>query len=133
MVQTLQVKHRVSERKACAVLGQHRSTQRSGPRVRDGEAKLVAAMKQVAKKHPRWGYRLVAGRLRNLGWHVNRKRVYRLWKKEGLERRLRRKNRRFKGASNNACIVHRAHTINDVWTYDFVHDRTEDNRKTIAD
>ena len=111
------------------MLGQHRSTQRYQSKKRDGEAELVAAIKQVAQKHPRWGYRLVRDRLWTLGWAVSRKRVYRLWAKEGLCRRVKRRRRRHKGASENACAVRRSRGINDVWTYDVAHDRTEDNRR----
>lgn len=50
---------KVSERRACRVVGQHRSSQRYAPVPADFEVRLVAAMVKVADAHPRWGYRRV--------------------------------------------------------------------------
>jgi transposase InsO family protein len=75
----------VSERKACAVLGQHRSTQRKAPRGADDEAALTADIVELAKRYGRYGYRRIAALLRNAGWSVNRKRVERIWRREGLK------------------------------------------------
>jgi len=127
-IQTLCKKHPMSERKACKLLSQHRSTQRYVRKVRDGEKELIDAIKREVKKHPRWGYRLIGDRLRNLGWVINRKRMYRLWKQLGFTRRVKRRRRRNKGASKNSCSIKKSRGMNDVWTYDFLHDRTEDNR-----
>ena len=74
----------VSERKACAALGQHRSTQRKAPRVPDDEARLTAEIVEPAKRFGRYGHRRIAALLRNAGWAVNRKRVERIWRREGL-------------------------------------------------
>ena len=68
----------VSERKACAVLGQHRSTQRKAPRRSDDEATLTADIVDLAKRHGRYGYRRITALLRDGGWAVNRKRVDRV-------------------------------------------------------
>src|SRR5207253_552042 len=75
----------VSERRACRVLGQPRSTQRKRPAARDQEATLVKRIREVVGKHPRYGYRRVWALLRAEGWRVNRKRVYRLWRPQGLK------------------------------------------------
>jgi putative transposase len=118
----------VSERRACRVLGQHRSTQRRRPRPRGGERRLVARVLELVRLHPRYGYRRIWALLRREGWRVNRKRVYRLWRREGLKvPRARRKKRRL-GSSANGCVRRRARHKGDVWAWDFVHDRTADGR-----
>ena len=75
----------VSERRACQVLAQPRSTQRYVARTRDDEKALVQRMLELVRRHPRYGYRRVWALLRRDGFRVNRKRVYRLWRKEGLK------------------------------------------------
>jgi putative transposase len=117
-----------SERRACSVLRQPRTTQRYEVKRIDKDKGLVMAMKRLAGKHPRYGYRMITAKLRQEGWRVNRKRVQRLWCKEGLQVPQRRKRRRSTGAAENACHVSRAMFRNDVWTYDFVDDRTVDGR-----
>ena len=76
---------RVSERRACRVLGQHRSTQRKLPRRRTDEEQLVADMIELARQYGRYGYRQIAALLRDAGWQVNDKRVERMWRqREGM-------------------------------------------------
>ena len=76
-------RHRVSERRACRVVGQHRSTQRYERVVPDYELRLVARMNALATAHPRYGYRRVHALLVTEGWRINRKRIERLWRLEG--------------------------------------------------
>lgn len=118
----------VSERRACEVLEQPRSSQRYQPQPREGEAKLVKRMLELARRHPRYGYRFVWALLREEGFKVNRKRVYRLWRKEGLKVPVKRHKKRRLGTSENGIVHHRATHKDHVWTWDFVHDRTEDGR-----
>jgi hypothetical protein len=47
----------VSERRACAALGQHRSTQRKVPRGREDEERLTADIIELAQQYGRYGYR----------------------------------------------------------------------------
>jgi transposase InsO family protein len=75
----------ISERRACAALGQHRSTQRKIPRGRDDEEQLTAEIVELARQYGRYGYRKVAELLRRAGWLVNDKRVERIWRREGLK------------------------------------------------
>ena len=70
----------VSERRACAALGQHRSTQRKIPRGREDEERLTADIIDG-----RYGYRKIAELLRQAGWTINDKRVERIWQREGLK------------------------------------------------
>lgn len=115
----------MSQRRACRALGQPRSTQRYAPRVPDDEPALVAAMHALAREHPRYGYRMICGMLRQDGWRVNRKRVYRLWRREGLKVPEKRRKKRRLGHSDNGCVRRRAAGKNDVWAWDFIHDRDE--------
>jgi transposase InsO family protein len=68
----------VSERRTCAVLGQHRSTQHKAPRSRDDEEGLTADIVELARQYGRYGYREVTALLRDTGWLVNAKRVERV-------------------------------------------------------
>ena len=75
----------VSERKACRAIGQSRTTQRRPPRpVLEPELELRHWLREYAKKEPRHGYRMACGALRLEGQMVNRKRVQRVWREEGL-------------------------------------------------
>ena len=76
---------RISQRRACRVLGQPQSTQHRMPHVADDEPRLVKRMIELASQYGRYGYRLITGMLRNEGWKVNHKRVERLWRREGLK------------------------------------------------
>ena len=67
----------VSERRTCAALGQHRSTQRKIPRGRGDEEQLTADIVELARQYGRYGYRKIAELLRRAGWLVNDKRVER--------------------------------------------------------
>ncbi len=85
---------RVSERRACQVLGQVRSTQRRERQIPDDEARLVARMVELATQYGRYGYRRVTAILHGEGWKVNPKRVERLWRQEGLKVPSRQPKRR---------------------------------------
>ena len=128
-MEQVEKKMELSERRACDVLEQPRTTQRYEPKQPDRDKALVAAMKRLAGRHPRYGYRFITAKLRQDGWQVNHKRVQRLWRKEGLQVPYRHKTRKTKGCSENACFVKKAEFMNHVWTYDFIEDATEDGRK----
>ena len=86
---------RVSERFACRVVGQHRSTQRHSIKVVDiEEAKLRRRLREFAAEQIRWGRRMGYLLLKRKGWPVNHKRVHRLWREEGLQRPTPRKKKR---------------------------------------
>ena len=120
----------VSQRRAGRILGRARSTLRYRRRQRSGEPALVRALRRLARRHPRWGYKRIHARLVKKGWTVNRKRVRRLWNELGLRRPAPRKKPKkpgFKpGSRANSCVNQPARFKNDVWTYDFVADRTID-------
>ena len=119
----------VSERRACRVLGQQRSTQRQAPtKAPEGEGRLVARMLELVRRHPRYGYRRIWALLRREGWRVNRKRVYRLWRTEGLKVPRKQRKKRRLGSSANSCVRRPAAHKDHVWAWDFLHDRTSDGR-----
>jgi transposase InsO family protein len=118
----------VSERRACEVVEQHRSTQRYEVRERDDEKPLVAEMLALSRQHPRYGYRRITALLRRKGWTVNGKRVQRIWREQGLRVPRKQRRKRRLGASANSCVRRRAERRNHCWTYDFVFDVTEDGR-----
>lgn len=85
-------------------------------------------MLRLVKRHPRYGYRRVWALLRSDGFAVNRKRVYRLWRKEGLKVPQKQHKKRRLGSSDNGIVRHRTTHKDHVWAWDFIHDRTEDGR-----
>ena len=120
----------ISERRACAALGQHRSTQRKVPRGREDEEQLTKDLVVLIEAHGRLGYRKMAALLRSTsGWVVNDKRVERIWRQEGLKVPRRQPKRSRIWPSDGACTRLRAERPNHVWSYDFVEDRTHDGRK----
>jgi len=124
----VRAKLKVSERRACRVLGQARSTQRRRLRARDDEEALTAEVVDPASRFGRYGYRTVTGLLRLAGWRVNHKRVERIWKREGLKvpRKQHKRSRLWLG--DGSCVRLRPQHKDHVWSYDFVHERTDDGR-----
>jgi putative transposase len=121
---------KLSERRVCRVLGQHRSTQRRIPQGRDDEARLTADLIDLARQYGRYGYRKIAELLRSqAGWVVNDKRVERIWRREGLKVPQKQPKRGRLWLGDGSCIRLRAERPNHVWSYDFVEDRTHDGRK----
>ncbi len=125
-VRHLQERFGVSQRRACRVLGQARSSQRQEPRRKEGEEALVRRMLELVCRHPRFGYRRIWALLRREGWRVNRKRVYRLWRKQGLKVPRKQRKKRRLGSSANGCVRRPAEHKDHVWAWDFLHDRTSD-------
>jgi putative transposase len=118
----------VSERWACRVAGQHRSTQRHQPKRAEDDAALREQLRKFSKDRPRWGYRRAHHHLREQGWEVNRKRVQRLWREEGLRVPQRKRKRRRLGDSTVPAQRLRAERPNQVWALDYQHDQTADGR-----
>ncbi len=118
----------VSERWACRVVGQHRSTQRREPVRAEDDAGLRHELRAFSEKRPRWGYRRAHHHLRELGWEINRKRVQRLWREEGLRVPQRKRKRRRLGDSTVPAQRLRAERPNQVWAFDFQFDQTADGR-----
>lgn len=115
----------MSERRACRVFGFRRSSLRYRQRQRDGEESLHRRMFELVRARPRFGYRKIARLLREEGYQVSNKRVYRLWRKEGLKVPKKKRKKRSLGHGGNACHRQRAQHTNHIWSWDFIYDRTE--------
>ena len=118
----------MSQRRACRVLGQPRRTQRYIPQRRGDEEKLVKRILELVRRHPRYGYRRMWALLQGEGWPVNRKRVWRLWKQQGLKVPQKRWKKLRLGTSDNGCVRRRAGQKDEVWAWDFIFDRTAEGR-----
>ena len=110
----------VSERRACRVLGQSRSTQRRTAHVPDDEPHLVSRMIELASEYGRYGYRRITMMLRAEGWPVNPKRIERLWRQEGLKVPAKQPKRRRLWLNDGSCVRLRTQHRDHVWSYDFV-------------
>ncbi|WP_148209833.1 IS3 family transposase [Azorhizobium caulinodans] len=119
----------VSERLACRVLGQHRSTQRKVPVGRADEAGLTADIIELATRYGRYGYRRITALLQASGWVVNVKRVERIWRREGLKVPSKQPKKGRLWFNGGSCLRLRPEHPNHVWSYDFVEDRTHNGRK----
>jgi putative transposase len=121
--------HRISQRRACRLVKQHRSNQyyRS---VKDPRHDLRLRMREIAKVRVRYGYRRVHVLLRREGWQVGRTQAYRLYREEGLQLRSKLPRRRKMAVLRHERI--RPHRPDEVWSLDFVADQLADGRKFRA-
>ena len=126
----LQKNFRVSERRACRVVDQPRSSQRYLSTKADKDAALTQMIVALSGQNPRYGYRRVWALLRREGWEVNKKRVHRLWREADLKVPAgRRRKRQRLGSSENGVARRRAEYLGHLWSYDFAMDATEDGRR----
>jgi putative transposase len=127
-VHALQDRLGLSERRACQIARQHRSTQRHRPQAATDDVALRQRLREISAERPRWGYRRAHARLREEGWALNRKRTQRLWREEGLRVPQRRRKRQRLGESTVPADRLRAERPNQVWALDFQFDQTADGR-----
>ncbi|RIJ18726.1 IS3 family transposase [Henriciella mobilis] len=118
----------VSVRRACRVVGQHRSTQRREKTPRYDEGALTAAIIALAERFGRYGYRRITALLREAGWSVSTGRVYRIWRREGLKVPQKQPKRGRLWLNDGSCVRLRPAHKGHVWSYDFVQDRTHDGK-----
>jgi len=118
----------VSERRACLVLGQARSTQRHRNKVTDEESGLIRKVIELAGEYGRYGYRRITALLRQEGFQVNHKRVERIWRQEGLKVPQKQPKRGHLWLNDGSCVRQRAEYPNHLWSYDFALERTHDGR-----
>ena len=118
----------VSERRSCRVLEQPRSTQRQVQRVSVEEDRLRMRITELACQYGRYGYIRITALLRAEGWHVNHKRVERIWREEGLKVPRKQRKRRRLWCADGSCVRLRPEHKDHVWSYDLVADRTSDGR-----
>jgi transposase InsO family protein len=118
----------VSERRACRVLGQYRTTQRHLVQHRPDTEALTAAMVKLATQYGRYGYRRITALLRQAGWTGTAKRVARIWRQEGLKVPQRQPKRGRLWLNDGSCLRLRPEYPNHVWADDFMTDRTHDGK-----
>lgn len=110
--------------KACLILRTSRSSLSYRSRSGDDD-ELIAKIKEVRRKKPRWGYKRVWAKLRREGVLVNRKKVERLWRQLGFTLPKRKPRKRLRTGSS---VPTSALYPNHVWTYDFVFDAEASGR-----
>ena len=118
----------VSERRACRVLGQCRATQRYNLRKGEDEERLRQDVVRLSSEYGRYGYKRITALLNQDGWRVNHKRVARIWREEGLKGPSKQPKKSRLWLGDGSCIRKRPEYPGHVWSYDFVHERTHDNR-----
>jgi len=89
---------------------------------------LTAAIERLATRYGRYGYRRIRRMLVGEGWRVNVKRVWRIWRREGLKVPKKQPKRGRLWLNDGSCVRLRPERANHVWSYDFVQDRTQDGR-----
>jgi transposase InsO family protein len=130
MVNQVCQKLKVSERRACRVLALSRATHRYSVNVGSDEERLRSDIIRLALRYGRYGYRRITALLNNYeGWKVNQKRVYRIWRQEGLKVPQKQPKRGRLWLNNGSCIRLKPEFKDHVWSYDFVESRTTDGRK----
>ena len=117
--------HQVSTARSCGLIGIERSSFYYRAKRRD-DTRLREALREAAAIHRRWGYRFLMTVMRREGFTDNHKRVYRIYREEGLQVRQRKRKRTAKWRGEKPVVPDR---INTRWSMDFVHDATSDGRK----
>jgi putative transposase len=128
MVLKISEKLAVSERRACKVLEQDRTTQRRNLSPPSDEKQLTNDIIALATKYGRYGYRRITAMLQHDGWQVNHKRVERIWRKEGLKVPKKQPKRGRLWLKDGSCIRLRPGHKDHVWSYDFMIDHTANGR-----
>jgi putative transposase len=124
-VQHLQDRFAVSERRACRLVGMHRSTLRYRAQPKDDDG-LRTRLRELAAERPRFGYRRLHVLLRREGQRVNHKRIHRLYRAEGLA--VRRRGRKRVATGRGVVPMVGSHP-NDCWCLDFVSDALASGRR----
>jgi putative transposase len=109
-------------------MGRWRGTQRYEGIYRTDEDALTREVVALAGEYGRYGYRRITAVLRDQGWHVDKDRVQRIWRREGLKEPQKQRPRGRLGLNDGSCIRLRPERANHVWSYDFVSGKTHDGR-----
>ncbi|WP_096674243.1 IS3 family transposase [Polynucleobacter meluiroseus] len=119
--QLLMDQHSISERTACSLVGLSRAAYRYMPLPKDDEEPLRAEVIRMASTYGRYGYRFIAGMMRNSGWgQATTAKVARIWRQEGLKIPQKQAPRGRLWFNDGSCMRLRATAPNHVWSYDFV-------------
>jgi putative transposase len=122
-VEQLVTERGLSQRHACQLVGIQRSSMRYVAQARGDDGQTVALIRAYAHEQPLYGYRIIAAMLKHDGYRINRKRVYHIWRQEGLQLPRRKVVKRRYGESTGK--LRRASRPNEVWSYDFLEGHTE--------
>lgn len=125
MVADLIAEHRLSQRRACGLIGITRRGFRRAP-AEDRDRELRQRLRTLAEQRRRWGCPMLYRVIRREGFAVNHKRVERLYREEGLSLRRRRRRKRL---SHVRVVRERPEAANHTWAMDFVHDSLIDGRR----
>jgi len=120
--------HKVSQRRACRALSVPRASIRYVPKVSDDEDEVKAIIIYLVANFGHVGYRMVTRVMKGMGIEINHKRVYRIWREEGLKRPTKQTKKARITLNDGSCVRLRAMYKNHVWSYDFMHERTMDGR-----
>lgn len=122
----IQDKYGLSERRACGMIRVHRSVVRYRRR-RPDDGELRAQLNELALRFPRYGYLQLGDRLRRVhDQRHNHKKIYRIYREEGLQVRRRKKKR---ARSQPRRPLRRPETVDERWSMDFVSDYLQDGRR----
>jgi putative transposase len=110
------------------VIDHQRSTQRYVVKINNFNQRLTERIIYLAGEYGRYGYRTITDLLNNEGWRVNKKRVERIWRLEGLKVPKKQPKKSRLWLNDGSCIRLRPEYKNHVWSYDFVFERTHDGR-----
>jgi putative transposase len=112
---------------ACRAMGLARSSYYELPHLTPESRRMRQRIVALSEKHPRYGYRRITALLRRDGHSINAKRVQRVRRQEALQ--VSKKQRRTRRLGLSTAERQRAVQINDVWSWDFVEDQTENGTR----
>ncbi len=124
IVEWLVEAYAVSKRRACRLMQLYWSSYNYQPVMRDERA-LIVRIRDLAAARVRYGYRRITVLLKREGWSVGKKRVYRIYKAEGLEVRTKKRKKR---AAQRRVSLPAASAAQKRWSMDFMSDRLTNGR-----
>lgn len=125
----MQNKLGVSERLACRVIGQLRSTQRYQKIENHSRDKLRKRIIELASEYGRYGYKTITSMLQLEGYDTGKDQVFNIWQEEGLQVPQKQPKRSRLWLTDGSCVRLRPTHKNHVWSYDFVSEQTHDGKK----
>jgi len=128
-VEYLEQSFAVSERRACNALRFWRSTHQYQS-IADRQAVLRMRIREIAGVRVRYGYKRIHVLLQREGWQINHKRVYRLYREEGLNLKAKKSKKRARAVQWRPRTE--AQALNDSWSMDFMSDALFNGRRFRA-
>jgi len=116
------------QRRVCRALSICRSSARYIPIKKDDEDEITKRIIELSSNYGRYGYRRITALLQR-EYHINHKRVERIWRQQGLKVPEKQKKRKRLWLNDGSCVSLRAESRNHVWSYDFVEDRLSSGHK----